>query len=334
MNPLCEVLAAARAASPRARHVALAAALTLLLLLTVRCVGAPSTLVQGETMIVAGEHVPVGTRVVTFLEPGGYDAYRLGKFFATDEPPDGKQRYSARENLPPALAEVAPTRSLTRDELRQVVHQFVLHYDAAGTSRQCFKVLHDLRNLSVHFLLDVDGTIYQTLDLREKAFHATIANNASIGVEIAHPGAFPQPLAGPMRAFYEQDEQGWRMKLPAWVRESGIRTPSFVARPARPELISGEVQGAVQHQFDFTEQQYVALAKLTAALAREFPRIRLEAPRAPDGAVLDHALPADELRAFDGVVGHLHVQRNKPDPGPAFQWERLLRDAREALGRR
>ena len=29
------------------------------------------------------------------------------------------------------------------------------------------------------------------------------------------------------------------------------------------------------------------------------------------------------------IVGHFHVQQNKTDPGPAFQWERLLREARE-----
>jgi len=39
---------------------------------------------------------------------------------------------------------------------------------------QCFKVLHDHRDLSVHFMLDLDGTIYQTLDLKERAWHATI----------------------------------------------------------------------------------------------------------------------------------------------------------------
>jgi N-acetyl-anhydromuramyl-L-alanine amidase AmpD len=52
----------------------------------------------------------------------------------------------------------------------------------------------------VHFLLDVDGTIYQTLDLHEKAFHATYANDFSIGVEIAHPGAWKQPMNATWRA--------------------------------------------------------------------------------------------------------------------------------------
>ena len=40
-------------------------------------------------------------------------------------------------------------------------------------------------------VLDVDGTIYQTLDVRETCWHATKANPRSIGVEIAQIGAWP-----------------------------------------------------------------------------------------------------------------------------------------------
>jgi hypothetical protein len=283
---------------------------------------------EPESFVAAGEAFSIDTRVVTWREPGGYDAYRPGKFFS-DEPPDGKLRYSpVRGGLDAALQARAAAGGLSLDDLRQVVHQFVLHYDVCGTSRQCFKVLQDVRGLSVHFLLDVDGTLYQTLDLREKAHHATIANDFSIGVEIAHPGAWPQPMNADMARWYEKDAAGWKMKLPAWLRETGIRTPDFVARPDRPDLVAGTVQGKVYHQFDFTAQQYRTLARLCAGLSRVFPRIRLEVPRRPDGTIIDHVLPAAELRAFDGIVGHFHVQANKQDPGPAMQWDRLLRDAR------
>ena len=94
-------------------------------------------------------------------------------------------------------------------------------------------------------LLDVDGTIYQTLDLREKAHHATIANQGSIGVEIAHPGAWLQPMNADMARWYAKDDQGWFMKTPEWMSEPGFRTPGFVARPARPDIIAGRVQGKI-----------------------------------------------------------------------------------------
>jgi N-acetyl-anhydromuramyl-L-alanine amidase AmpD len=203
----------------------------------------------------------------------------------------------------------------------------------AGTSRQCFKVLHDVRNLSVHFLLDVDGTLYQTLDLREKAYHATIANDGSIGVEIAHPGLWPQPRHPDMRRWYVQDEQGWRMKFPGFLGEPGVRTPDFVPRPDRPEPVAGEIHGKRYWQLDYTPQQYRTLAHLCAALSRTFPRIRLEAPRGPDGSIRTTALSRQELQEFDGIVGHFHVQTNKTDPGPAMQWERLLQAARAIAGK-
>lgn len=314
--------------STTARHRTAAAAAALALLLFVRCVAAPGS-PDGHSFTACGQSFAIGTRVVSWQEPGGYDAYRRGKFFDASEPPDGKLRYSPlRGNLPAAIAAHAAASGLSLADLQQVVHQFVLHYDTTGTSRQCFKVLQDVRGLSVHFLLDVDGTIYQTLDLREKAHHATIANDFSIGVEIAHPGAWRQPMNADMARWYGQDDQGWFMKTPAWMQDPGIRTPGFVARPDRPGIQSGEVQGSIYHQIDFTTRQYEALAKLCAGLARVFPRLRLDVPRDRDGRVVTHALPEAELRAFDGIVGHFHVQTNKQDPGPAFQWERLLRDAR------
>jgi N-acetyl-anhydromuramyl-L-alanine amidase AmpD len=294
-------------------------------LLLVRCVSGPPP----RAIEVCGAPFDLGTRVVTWHEPGGYDAYQTRKLFTAEPVPDGNLRYSPlRGGLPESMQQQAAKEGLTLADLQQVVHQFVLHFDVCGTSRQCFKVLQDARCLSVHFLLDVDGTIYQTLDVREKAWHATIANDFSVGVEIAHPGAWPQPLNADMRRWYERDEAGWRMKYPEWMEETGIRTPDFIARPDRPEIVSGEVQGRIWFQFDYTTQQYEALARLCAGLSRVFPRIRLEAPRNADGNVVNHALPEDELRAFDGIVGHFHVQKNKQDPGPAMQWDRLLERAR------
>jgi N-acetylmuramoyl-L-alanine amidase len=306
---------------------ALAAIATLVL---VRWTSAPAPARRTpESIEVCGTFVPAGTRVVSWREPDGYDAYREGKFFTVEQPPDGRRRYTrVRGSLPDAAREQASVRGVPLAELQRAVHLFVLHYDAAGTSRQCFKVLHDVRNLSVHFLLDVDGTIYQTLDLREQAWHAKVANAGSVGVEIAHPGAWRRPMNADMARWYGRDEHGWFMKTPAWMAEPGIRTPGFVARPDRAEIVAGTIHGVTWHQLDYTSAQYEALARLCAGLARVFPRLRLDVPRRPDGTIVDTTLPPEELHAFEGLVGHFHVQENKHDPGPALQWERLLREAR------
>lgn len=295
----------------------LALALAAVVLVSVRCWASPRRGPEPAAAIAtAGTLMPIAAPVVRWDQPDGYDAYREGPWFDRQTPLDGQRRYSKRSCGSDLAA------------LQQHIHLLVLHYDAAGTAARCFHVLHDERRLSVHFLLDVDGTLYQTLDLRERAAHATIANDTSVGVEIAHPGAFAQRLGADMRRFYERDEHGYRLRFPTGRIEPGIRTPDFVGRPDRPEPIAGTIHGKLYHQFDYTPQQYRTLAALCAALSQALPRIRLDAPRDAKGAVTTTALSEAELQKFDGIVGHYHVQPNKQDPGPALQWDRLLRDAR------
>ena len=42
------------------------------------------------------------------------------------------------------------------------------------------------------------------------------------------------------------------------------------------------------------------------------------------GGVATAKLPDEELAGFEGYIGHFHVQSNKVDPGPAFQWDFLV----------
>jgi len=62
---------------------------------------------------------------------------------------------------------------------------FVNHWDVCLSSESCHKVLKN-RGISVHFLIDNDGTIYQTMDTQHGAWHAGGSkwNHKSIGVEI------------------------------------------------------------------------------------------------------------------------------------------------------
>lgn len=301
----------------------------------------------GDEIIVAGRFFHTGTPVVTWLDPGGYDAYRVERRFSPWSQADWEtsrrevpalqtpNRYGLRrEGLSEAELERFRGGGWELAALTSRVDQVVIHFDACGTSRRCFEVLHDRRGLSAHFLLDVDGTLYQTLDLKERAWHATTANTRSVGIEIAHIGAYPPEQAEPLTEWYGHDAVGLRLTIPPRLGDGGVRTPGFVGRPARPQWVRGVVQGMDLVQYDFTPEQYRALARLTAALCRVFPRLRCEVPRGPDGAVLPHKLPDAELARFHGLLGHWHVQGNKVDPGPAFQWERVLREARALLASR
>ena len=39
----------------------------------------------------------------------------------------------------------------------------------------------------------------------------------------------------------------------------------------------------------------------------------------------------EELGKYSGVLGHYHIQSNKVDPGPAFQWDKLIGQARKFM---
>jgi N-acetyl-anhydromuramyl-L-alanine amidase AmpD len=276
--------------------------------------------------------------VVTYLDPGGYNAYRCYNHFdptqtAPKAPVDKENpnRYSpTRRDLPEDLQKSVNEKGWTLKNVQKQVDLFVIHYDVCGTSQQCFFILHDYRGLSVHFMLDLDGTVYQTLDLAERAWHAGSANDRSVGVEIAHPGAYNS--AEKAAEWYGTDEDGYPfVKFPESFTRRDLLTPNFIARPAHKNIIEGDINGSKRYQYDFTVEQYRALGQLTAALHRVLPRIELAVPRDQDGKVITDVLPDDQLKDFHGVLGHWHITKQKQDPGPAFDWDRVLNNARWAL---
>jgi len=297
----------------------------------------------GDEIIVAGQPVHTGTRIVLWMEPGGYNAY------VSDRPPEAVAaeplliptnglsvdlaRFGARHSgLAPNELDRVERRGWDLPTLQKVVDQCVLHYDAAGTARESFRILHELRGLSVHFLVDLDGTIYQTLDVQERAWHATTANDRSVGIEIASIGAMPVGEDAAQAEWYAKDPAGQtRITVPTRFGDGGLLTPGFLGRPARNEPIRGRVQGVELSQYDFTAEQYRALMHLTAALCRTLPKIKCDYPRDNRGRLIQEKLPDEMLARFQGVLGHYHIQTNKVDPGPAFDWDQLITGARRLL---
>ncbi|MDP6539482.1 MAG: peptidoglycan recognition family protein [Planctomycetota bacterium] len=286
----------------------------------------------GESIVVCGRAVEIGVPVVTWTDPGGYDATATA--YDPARPPEHADLDSGRRYSPGRRRDgrvLVPPGSGDRDLLASVVDQFVVHYDVCGTSRTCFDVLHRRRGLSVHFLLDLDGTIYQTLDVRDTAWHAGPANARSIGIEIAQWGARAPSRAGELDEWYASRDGGTRITIPERFGDGGLRTSDFEGWTARPSLQRGRIHGAELVQFDFTVEQYDSLVRLLAALCSELPRLLPSAPRDEAGRVRTGALTAEELDAFRGILGHHHVTARKVDPGPAFDWERVLRGVRERL---
>jgi N-acetylmuramoyl-L-alanine amidase len=293
---------------------------------------------RGDEIMIAGQLYHTGAPVVLWTDPGGYDGYRVERRFApwseaSWEQSAGKlstpNRYGLRAGpLSPEELERVRGGGWDLPTLRRVVDQFVIHYDVCGTSRTCFRVLHDVRGLSVHFMLDIDGTIYQTLDVKERAWHATTSNDRSVGIEIANIGAYPPDKPGPLERWYTRDQQGVRITIPPELGDGGVRTPGFVGRPLLDEAAYGRINGQELNQYDFTPQQYDSLIRLTATLCTVLAEIRCEYPRDAGGVIILDTLHADQLASYRGLLGHFHIQENKIDPGPAFDWDRVVNGAR------
>ncbi|MCC5787697.1 MAG: N-acetylmuramoyl-L-alanine amidase [Phycisphaerales bacterium] len=298
----------------------------------------------GDEIMVAGRMFHTGAPVVLWFDPGGYDAYRVERRFVPLDQASWAEsssvlrspnRYSTRRvGMSPEDQERTRHGNWTLDDVRTHVDQFVIHYDVCGVSRRCFRVLHDLRGLSVHFMLDIDGTIYQTLDVQERAWHAGTANDRSVGIEIANMGAYRDPDDRTLRQWYARDEEGTRITIPGSLGDGGVRTPGFVGRPSRPEPVSGEIHGTTLHQYDLTDEQYESLIKLTAALHLALPGIELDYPRESDGSQGTRELTQEEYDSFGGLIGHYHITRGKIDPGPAFDWDRVVEGARAIVSDR
>jgi N-acetylmuramoyl-L-alanine amidase len=247
----------------------------------------------GSSIIVAGQRVEVGRPVVLWSDPQGFDAYQTRCIDQSGGCCDGEsKRYGSRKGVD----------HRTEADLRQVVSQLVLHFDGCVNSRSCFKSMHNRPRpagstgcgLSAHFMIDADGTIYQTLDLVERAYHAEEVNSESVGVEICNRG--------------KVDRSEWP-KLPAEYR----------TRPTRDVVINGEHHLA----YDFRPEQYDSITALARALLRIFPRIKPVIPERDGQPIMDTL--SDPL-SFAGIVGHLHVdqQEQKWDPG-ALDWHRIMR---------
>ena len=265
--------------------------LSLVLLLATQPSG---TGTRGTAIVVAGQPVDIGRTVVLWNDEQGFNGYEKRCVDQSggccDEDWD---RYGTRKGL----------QKRTVADLQQVVSQFVLHFDGCVNSRSCFKSMHNRVRpgggcgLSAHFMIDTDGTIYQTLDLAERAYHAEQENSISVGVEICNRGRY---LASEMS------------RLPA----------EYHTRPHHPVVINGFTYDA----YEFRPEQYESLASMSRALLRIFPKMKPVIPERDGKPLLETlAQPLD----FHGIVGHLHVdlQKQKWDPG-ALDWNRLTRALR------
>jgi hypothetical protein len=165
---------------------------------------------------------------------------------------------------------------------------FVNHWDVCLSSESCAKILNK-RGISVHFLIDNDGTIYQMLDTQHIAWHAGIpryegGNNKGIGVEISN-------------AYYPKYQE--------WYVKHG-----FGERPLQEH---GYVHGATLKPFtDFYPIQIEALKELWTAIHLGIG-IPLEYPTDSNGHIDTSVHKECQRGTFHGICNHYNFINRKID---------------------
>lgn len=254
---------------------------------------------DNTSIVVCGMKFNIGARVVLWDEPNGLNGYDTSICVHWEE-----NRKTGKNVKVVVSGKRYSKRSLVRPnpnirQLQNMITQFFLHHSGLYHSKTTYEVLHEQRRLSVHFILDDDGTLYQTLDLKEKAWHGGGNNPMSIGIEI--------------------DSRASASKFPDAYDETHQK--KYKVGPRRISLDS--VQNMKVKGFDYSDAQYQTLIRLVIALKSIFPHIRdnLDFPRTESGLIVKSVLkkPKDHR----GFICHYNTNEHKWDP-VSFDYKRFL----------
>jgi hypothetical protein len=233
-------------------------------------------LAAGKNIVHNGNFIPIDwDKVILWDEEGGFKANN-GNF----------TNYSGKPDRKPTM--------------------FVNHWDVCLSSESCAKVLNK-RGISVHFLIDNDGTIFQMLDTQHKAWHAGIpryegGNTKGIGVEISN-------------AYYP--------KYQDWYTRRG-----FGPRPLQEH---GYVHGKTLKPFlDFYPVQLEALKALWKAVHLGID-IPLEFPRNERGFIETSVHRECERGQFHGICNHYNFIKSKIDCA-GLDLPTLIEETQSSLG--
>ena len=173
-------------------------------------------------------------------------------------------------------------RTIQRKRIPTMV---VTHWDAALSAKACYNILKK-REISSHFVIDNDGTIYQMVDTQNVAWHAgnRKVNNVSIGIDFSN-------------AYY--------LKYQAFYRRRGFGN--------RPILTNSKVHGRVlKSHLGYYPVQIEAYKALIKSLHDHYG-IELKCPLEVGGRMLCGVSEEAAEAKFKGVVSHFHLTKRKID---------------------
>ncbi len=174
------------------------------------------------------------------------------------------------------------------------IRQFVIHHDGCADADMTYTVLHNERGLSVHFILQNDGVIFQTLDCALAGFQCKSLNETSIGIEMNNRGE-----ANKYPDYYGPNHRG-----------------SGIGREIPRDIVTCQINSSKILSYGYTKVQMKAMHALDHALRRALPNLPPVYPQIAPGVQNWRTLDTYSLYAYTGWLGHYHETGEKWDPGP------------------
>ena len=200
------------------------------------------------------------------------------------------------------------------------IEMIVMHYTASGSTAGVVSwFMNPNSKVSAHYIVGRDGEIVQVVKDECRAHHA---------------GQGPMP--GQSEEIGERRRKRNRIIQPN-SRALGIEMVNWGPLTKRGDKyytwMDNECPGEVVFKNGtywqaYTEPQLASVIRLVTHLCKKHNVPAQYPPLGP--GTFD---PDDKtLAAFKGILGHSALDNQKSDPGPHFDWERLLAGVREGLG--
>ncbi len=201
----------------------------------------------------------------------------------------------------PCIIWVGPTVNCDSGRFGHQIEMIVLHFTASGTSAGTISWFKNPQSrVSAHYVLDKDGKIFQLVKDGDTAWHAGLPGNLTRD-DIIRPN--PRAIG---------------IEIVNWGRltKQDNRYYNWLGKEHLGEVV--EIGGSYWEPY--TEAQYESLIELVAYLCK---RYNVPARYPPMGPGTYYAR-AQDLAEFKGILGHSAINKEKSDPGPHFDWDRLM----------
>jgi len=241
-------------------------------------------------IVVGGALYDIGVPVVKWFDPDGFDGYTTERIVHRTY----NERADRHENRV-----VRGRRYGQRRRGIDSIRQIVLHHtggDGDGAAR-VYNTLFNDRRLSVHFVVDDDGRVFQFLDVVEKAWHAGKVNEVSVGIEC---NLFP--LVDRKPNYYSGPRNDRTNNVPHEVGRFEVHGKTYDAFV----MPSKQVDSAARVCAGVWAGLYQQTGRPRFATAPLFPHDEVtgEIPRTN----------VSDVRGHVGMLGHYHVTARKIDP--------------------